>query len=1077
MMNDDSSITSPPTNSEPNRSPQSVVDCASLANCMGKNKESLKVKLMLRRPIDVLVDQGILPRTFSLLMSPKSSPSFYEQKLKLERAKTGDFLKHKIQRRPQRDELVQQHILEDSFDPSYYEQERKLKKARLADDLNERLSQRPGPLELIKGNILHTDETIEQAIKEGQITFKKTCEGEVIKNPPKRFVFEEESSSDSAPSPHQANIINCTVGTSQPNVPHNLQLNNSFIVTNGSNLIIPQASDHSGIVSSTSNVLNTNLSYIVTSPNILPTTTSTTVFIANDNDKATCLNVTAHVPNNVASVTNSNLAQESDPITFGPISNIAIQQGPPNVKKQLNSSQQDAETSYELLLKQQQMFLQWQLECQQQQKYPQISSQNEEDNDLLHNEISTSSDMIAQSDNDKNTSKREESASLSPLLQCNTIAMNGNFQLNQSTLKSDDSMSVDGAQSNNMSLDTTVPCLNLNNQSTKQYAPIVKKIISKLEDMKVSDLKAELKRRNLPVSGPKQQLIERLKPFSDTVVSNNNSLVTAELNGTTTIFNLNDCKNGTQLNNSDILNGSFTMGSPMTNSTTFILKNNLHNDGKKGLNDDLVLISNNDNTISTIPLQLKQPNPITLEAPTLTFPITNTFIPQYQIVSSTPTENKINLNGINLTAPGSIQTPIANKILVNNKLNILNTQPSIISTNLNYNQATNSIGKNSNLTFLASEPIQLGQIKNGLSFNITQPVPNIANKIVGIQNPGPVIHQLLLYPTTLNSTQDMSATNGQQTLTKQRSNSLPSESFHQLQRNTSLPIVINQNPVSQVSTDVSSNLKNVSSKGFVNIANILPQQSFTINQKDIKKSYVSNDNLPNSSTENNNVSCLNKSKPNTTKSTMNRAKSSKSVFTNVSTSTISSTDFNESPKLPEIKEVPMDDKANQIQPDSTTNSNCLDLDFILNFDELNDVPIELNENFMTKPDEKMSMDMNFDSKYKNEDGTKQNGMIDFPDNWFDSVFGQTSTEMAVDQMMESETNTPTYNASFLETINQIFDQNNVSCSKSGDFGNDIMKSDFTKHDPVLSNGFMGQATSTNFCQLIIDTICESAMPL
>src|SRR5699024_5967021 len=154
--------------------------------------------------------------------------------------KTGDFLKHKIQRRPQRDELIQQHILEDSFDPSYYEQQRKLKKARLADDLNERLSQRPGPLELIKGNILHTDETLEQAIKDGQITFKKNCEGEIIKNPPKRFVFEEESSSDSAPSPLQTIANSCAL-VNQPNLP-NYQLNNCFIVTNGSNLIsIPQA--------------------------------------------------------------------------------------------------------------------------------------------------------------------------------------------------------------------------------------------------------------------------------------------------------------------------------------------------------------------------------------------------------------------------------------------------------------------------------------------------------------------------------------------------------------------------------------------------------------------------------------------------------------------------------------------------------------------------------------------------------------------------------------------------------------------------------------------------------------------
>ena len=42
------------------------------------------------------------------------------------------------------------------------------------------------------------------------------------------------------------------------------------------------------------------------------------------------------------------------------------------------------------------------------------------------------------------------------------------------------------------------------------------KLRGNLEDMKVADLKAELKKRSLPVSGPKPQLIERLKPFTDT---------------------------------------------------------------------------------------------------------------------------------------------------------------------------------------------------------------------------------------------------------------------------------------------------------------------------------------------------------------------------------------------------------------------------------------------------------------------------------------------------------------------------------------------------------------------------------
>ncbi len=43
------------------------VDNQSLKNAMDRNKESLKVKLMLRRPINQLIEQGILPRmTFFL---------------------------------------------------------------------------------------------------------------------------------------------------------------------------------------------------------------------------------------------------------------------------------------------------------------------------------------------------------------------------------------------------------------------------------------------------------------------------------------------------------------------------------------------------------------------------------------------------------------------------------------------------------------------------------------------------------------------------------------------------------------------------------------------------------------------------------------------------------------------------------------------------------------------------------------------------------------------------------------------------------------------------------------------------
>lgn len=50
---------------------------------------------------------------------------------------------------------------------------------------------------------------------------------------------------------------------------------------------------------------------------------------------------------------------------------FSLLKGPPNANKSQNSSNAaSTETSYELLLQQQQLFLQWQLEWQQ--KYPQI---------------------------------------------------------------------------------------------------------------------------------------------------------------------------------------------------------------------------------------------------------------------------------------------------------------------------------------------------------------------------------------------------------------------------------------------------------------------------------------------------------------------------------------------------------------------------------------------------------------------------------------------------------------------------------------------------------------------------------
>ncbi|XP_059549199.1 myocardin-related transcription factor B isoform X4 [Myotis daubentonii] len=65
----------------------------------------LQLRLQQRRTREQLVDQGIMPPL-------KSPAAFHEQIKSLERARTENFLKHKIRSRPDRSELVRMHILE-----------------------------------------------------------------------------------------------------------------------------------------------------------------------------------------------------------------------------------------------------------------------------------------------------------------------------------------------------------------------------------------------------------------------------------------------------------------------------------------------------------------------------------------------------------------------------------------------------------------------------------------------------------------------------------------------------------------------------------------------------------------------------------------------------------------------------------------------------------------------------------------------------------------------------------------------------------------------------------------------------
>ncbi|XP_015906589.1 myocardin-related transcription factor A [Parasteatoda tepidariorum] len=398
--------------------PKAQVDEASLQLAMDKNKESLKMKLMNRRPINQLVDQGIIP-------SPKVPPHYYEQRQKLERAKMGDFLKNKIQKRPDRQALIQQHILEDTkIDPSLQDKQRQLKKARLADDLNDRLSHRPGPLELVKGNILQADEKFAQAVKEGQIQFKRTCEGQALRHPMPCFTFEDDSGSDAALSPPQ-DLLDQSLN-SMPSV-------ETMVLSPYQNQDSPSNS----------------LGELRISSGTPPTSTPSPV------SSQSGISLTSEiVPKENTTVVRR---KKSKPKAQPKPRTIKFHEykGPPNAQKS-QASLLESETSYELLLQQQQLFLQWQLEWQQ--KYPHQM--------ILPVPQQPSSDQ-----------SKSANVSQSSLL---------DKQLDSPSSPSQNSM--------------------------KQF-----------EDMKVNSLKAELKKRNLPVSGSKVQLLERLKNHLELTANGNKS--------------------------------------------------------------------------------------------------------------------------------------------------------------------------------------------------------------------------------------------------------------------------------------------------------------------------------------------------------------------------------------------------------------------------------------------------------------------------------------------------------------------------------------------------------------------------
>ncbi|XP_029312436.1 myocardin-related transcription factor B isoform X2 [Cottoperca gobio] len=407
----------------------------------------LQLRLQQRRTREQLVDQGIMPPL-------KSPAAFHGQIRSLERARTENFLKHKIRSRPERAELIRMHILQETgAEPSLQATQMRLKRARLADNLNEMIAQRPGPMELVEKNILPVDSSVKQAIIVGQVNYPKVVDEDSnealspeqpasqesqssVPSPAESKVPETPSPAPAAPPPPPPPPPPSSVPTTMMQAfPVTTQATTDFVK-------LVSASEHPP-----------------GRPAVPPAQTLTTV--APPKPGPTLVKQSQQKSPSEKSRSKKSKEPKSR------VKKLKYHQYVPPDQK-LEASEEPMDSSYARLLQQQQLFLQLQILSQQQQHY------------------------------------NYQTILPAPLKPAAEGQSGSAGSLPTSIM---------------MSLPTAPPPppvtpspSRLNNSLSNRKPGVLP---ANLEEMKVAELKLELKLRGLPVSGTKTDLIERLKPFQD----------------------------------------------------------------------------------------------------------------------------------------------------------------------------------------------------------------------------------------------------------------------------------------------------------------------------------------------------------------------------------------------------------------------------------------------------------------------------------------------------------------------------------------------------------------------------------